>query len=177
MSYKHILRRVNRILQSNINEVVSRLTREEEELREFDEQLRQHDESRSSARSEGTDARTNPSAGTRKGASASSSAQNSTRGGERQHRQSSSDRRSQQHGTTEGKRKPGEKDDAYYFAVLGLTPAARVDEIKRAYKRLMSTYHPDRVASLEADKQARAAEKAKAINEAYQIIRRRRNFT
>ena len=40
----------------------------------------------------------------------------------------------------------------------------------------MSQYHPDRVASLGEDLQRAAVEKAKTINEAYQIIERRRGM-
>lgn len=90
--------------------------------------------------------------------------------------EASSSRSSQSEPHREGKRKPGERDDAYYYAILGLTPSASIDEIKRAYRKLMSQYHPDRVATLSTELQKQASEKAKAINEAYHIIERRRDF-
>lgn len=62
------------------------------------------------------------------------------------------------------------------YAVLGLEPAASVEEIKRAFRALASRHHPDRVAHLGP----RASELAKArfieIQEAYTAIRRERGF-
>jgi hypothetical protein len=81
-----------------------------------------------------------------------------------------------QSGHKEGRRKPGEKDDAYYYGVLGLTTSAAEAEIKKAYRKLMSQYHPDRVATLGEDLQRAASEKAMSINEAYHIIERRMGF-
>jgi curved DNA-binding protein CbpA len=34
-------------------------------------------------------------------------------------------------------------DDYDYYFLLGLTPAASQDDIKRSYRRLMAKYHPD----------------------------------
>jgi DnaJ-domain-containing protein 1 len=76
----------------------------------------------------------------------------------------------------EGKRRPGEKEIDYYFSVLGLTPSASNKELKTAYHKLMSQYHPDRVATLGPELQKSASEKSKAINEAYMIIERRRGL-
>ena len=79
-------------------------------------------------------------------------------------------------GHKEGKHKPGEKDDVFYYRVLGLTPAATEQEIKKAYRDLMRQYHPDKVATLGPELQAAASKKAKEVNEAYHIIERRRGF-
>jgi DnaJ-domain-containing protein 1 len=76
----------------------------------------------------------------------------------------------------EGRHRPGERDDAYYYGVLGLTPDASVEEIRSRYRKLMATYHPDRAATASPEKQREAEEKASAINEAYHIIERRRGF-
>ena len=152
MSYKQIFRRANRILRSTVNDWIDQFTKEEQELADFDEQLRQATQRQSS----GSSSAGRTQGETRRGQSAQD-------GGSRQQR-------------TEGKRKPGEKDDAFYFSVLGLTPSANVDEIKRAYKNLMRKYHPDAVAKLSPREQAAASEKAKAVNEAYHIIERRRGF-
>lgn len=152
MSYKQIIRRANRILRSTVNDWIDQFTKEEQELADFDEQLRQSTQRRSSQ----------------------SSSERRTQGGT--HRGHSSQGDGSRQTRTEGKRKPGEKDDAFYFAVLGLTPSANMDEIKRAYKNLMRKYHPDAVASLTPREQAAASEKAKSINEAYHIIERRRGF-
>jgi hypothetical protein len=77
---------------------------------------------------------------------------------------------------TGGKRKPGEADTAVYMRALGLPPDASNDDIRKAYKKLMWKYHPDRVAGKDPKIQEEAAERAKQINEAYQILRRRFDF-
>lgn len=51
-----------------------------------------------------------------------------------------------------------------YYGVLGLTPQATAQEIKRAYRDLAFRYHPDRC------KEADGAERMKAINEAYAVL-------
>ncbi|HEY4082232.1 MAG TPA: DnaJ domain-containing protein [Burkholderiaceae bacterium] len=52
--------------------------------------------------------------------------------------------------------------------VLDLNDDATVDEIRAAYKRLMSQYHPDKVASLGVELQELAERKSKDITAAYQ---------
>jgi len=157
MSYKQILRRANRILKSTINDVLDQLTKDEKELADFDELLR------NSAAQQSSQPR-------------SATGQRRSAGQEQDSQRAGSQRAGSQQQRTEGRRKPGEKDDTHYFAVLGLPPTAGVDEIKRAYKRLMRKYHPDAVATLSPGEQAAAAERAKLINEAYHIIERRRGF-
>lgn len=144
MSYSQILRRLNRILKSTVNDVIDSFTKDEQDLHDFDEELR-------------NTARQSENAG----------------GGSSQ-----SGRGSGQQGRThrEGRHKPGEADDAVYYAVLGLSPDASEEEIKKAYRNLMRQYHPDKVATLGPDLQAAASKKAKEINEAYHIIERRRGF-
>lgn len=51
--------------------------------------------------------------------------------------------------------------------VLGVTPVASIDEIRAAYKRKMSQYHPDKVASLGEEFMEIAVNKSKEINAAY----------
>ncbi len=62
------------------------------------------------------------------------------------------------------------------YAVLGVRPAASVEEIKRAFRALAARHHPDRAAHLGP----KACELAKArfleIQEAYSAIRRERGF-
>ncbi len=52
--------------------------------------------------------------------------------------------------------------------VLELPADAGLDEIREAYRRLMSQYHPDKVASLGRELRELAEAKSKAISVAYQ---------
>ena len=54
-----------------------------------------------------------------------------------------------------------------YYAALGVSKTASADEVKKAYRRLAREHHPD--LHPEKDK-ARAAEKFKAVNEAYEVL-------
>jgi len=67
-------------------------------------------------------------------------------------------------------------DDAY--AALGVTPEADVDEIKRAYRNLMSENHPDKLAAKGLPESMReiAEERAREINAAYDLIKKARQF-
>ncbi|HLT91143.1 MAG TPA: co-chaperone DjlA [Woeseiaceae bacterium] len=68
-------------------------------------------------------------------------------------------------------------EDAY--AALGVTPSATVAEIKRAYRRLMSQNHPDKLAArgLPESMRALAEERSREINAAYDVIKAARQFT
>jgi molecular chaperone DnaJ len=55
-----------------------------------------------------------------------------------------------------------------YYATLGVSRGASVEEIKKAYRKLAMTYHPDRNPG---DKSAE--HKFKAINEAYDVLKDR----
>jgi hypothetical protein len=155
MSYSQILRRLSRVLKSTVNDVLDNFSQEAKDLHDFDEQLRRA----SGAGDAGREHRSGPSSS---GADPGGSRKSGSQG--------------HSGGRQEGRRKPGERDDAYYFSRLGLTPDASDEVIRKTYRKLMAQYHPDRVATLSADQQAAAVEKAKIVNEAYQIIARRRGI-
>lgn len=54
-----------------------------------------------------------------------------------------------------------------WHEVLNISRTAEIDEIKRAYRSMMSQYHPDKVAALGPELQALCERKAKQINKAY----------
>lgn len=155
MSYSQIFRRINRILKSTINDVVDSFSKDEQELSDFDEELRNAE---------------------RDGADSSSGGRSQSDGGQQRSGSRPGGKSHGSGGRKEGRHKPGERDDAYYFGVLGLTPDAGEAEIKKAYRDLMRQYHPDRVATLGPELQAAASKKSMEINEAYHIIERRRGF-
>jgi DnaJ-class molecular chaperone len=57
------------------------------------------------------------------------------------------------------------------YGVLGLTDEATDAEIDQAYRRLISQYHPDRLAGAAADLRRQAEVKAREVNAAYDRIR------
>jgi curved DNA-binding protein len=54
-----------------------------------------------------------------------------------------------------------------YYEVLGVRRTAKAEDIKRAYRRLARQHHPDLQPAAE---RARAAERFKEINEAYEVL-------
>lgn len=56
------------------------------------------------------------------------------------------------------------------YTVLGVQPGASKEEIKSAYKRLASQYHPDKVQHLGEEFQKLAHEKFVAIQKAYDAL-------
>jgi curved DNA-binding protein len=52
-----------------------------------------------------------------------------------------------------------------YYAIMGVARDASQEEIKRAYRRLASKYHPD------VSKEANAEEKFKEVQEAYEVLK------
>lgn len=57
-----------------------------------------------------------------------------------------------------------------YYDVLGLTPDASDDEIRRAYRELAKLFHPDRHAGAPDDVQYRSQQVMARINEAYRAL-------
>jgi len=60
------------------------------------------------------------------------------------------------------------------YRVFGLTSEASDAEIELAYRRLISQYHPDRLAGAAPELQAQAEAKAREINTAYDRIKQLR---
>jgi DnaJ like chaperone protein len=68
-------------------------------------------------------------------------------------------------------------NDAY--TALGLTPDAGVSDIKRAYRKLMSENHPDKLAARGLPESMRkvAEERARELNAAYDVLKKAREFS
>ncbi len=60
------------------------------------------------------------------------------------------------------------------YKALGLSREASDAEIDQAYRRLMSQYHPDKVAGAAPELREQAEKKAREINAAYDRIREQR---
>lgn len=64
----------------------------------------------------------------------------------------------------------GKNDLESAYRVLGVSPSASDDEVKRAYRRLALEHHPDKVAALGEDVRRAAEKKFQQINEAKERI-------
>lgn len=62
------------------------------------------------------------------------------------------------------------------YAVLGLTAGASEREIKRAYRKLISQHHPDKLGDVPEALKRRAEERAREINAAYERIKSERGL-
>lgn len=62
------------------------------------------------------------------------------------------------------------------YKILGISPSATDDEVKKAYRKMAIKYHPDKVATLGEEVQKAAEEKFKAISQAYEAICKERGI-
>jgi DnaJ like chaperone protein len=62
------------------------------------------------------------------------------------------------------------------YAVLGITRKASDAEVKRAYRKLISQHHPDKLGNVPDELKRRAEERARDINAAYEKIHAERGF-
>ena len=65
-------------------------------------------------------------------------------------------------------------DNAY--SILGVTKTATNDEIKKAYRKIIKKYHPDKLIDVGEDVIKMAKDKFQAVQEAYQKIKLKRGF-
>ncbi|MFV0375801.1 MAG: TerB family tellurite resistance protein [Mangrovibacterium sp.] len=62
------------------------------------------------------------------------------------------------------------------YKILEIEPGASVDDIKKAYRKMAVKYHPDKVSYLGEDFQNAAKEKFQKVNEAYEQLKKEKNF-
>jgi len=74
-------------------------------------------------------------------------------------------------GSSQARGSVNEKSEAY--AVLGVTPQDSKADIKKAYRRLMSQHHPDKLVSkgLPEEMIKVATEKSQKIRDAYDLLK------
>jgi len=62
------------------------------------------------------------------------------------------------------------------YVVLGIDRTANERDIKRAYRKLMSQHHPDKLGDVPDELKRRAEERAREINAAYERVKAERGF-
>ena len=62
------------------------------------------------------------------------------------------------------------------YVVLGIERSANERDIKRAYRKLMSQHHPDKLGDVPDELKRRAEERAREINAAYERVKAERGF-
>ena len=68
------------------------------------------------------------------------------------------------------------KNTKGFYEILGVNKKQTNDEIKAAYRKMATKYHPDKVSHLGEDFAKFAEEKFKSINDAYQQIKKERGI-
>jgi DnaJ like chaperone protein len=62
------------------------------------------------------------------------------------------------------------------YKILGIDANASDDEVKKAYRKMAISFHPDKVAQMGEEYQKGAKEKFQQIQDAYEAIKKRRGF-
>ena len=60
------------------------------------------------------------------------------------------------------------------YAILGVSSSDNMETIEQAYRRMISEYHPDRVANAASEIRDLAERRAREINTAYETIQQQR---
>ena len=68
---------------------------------------------------------------------------------------------------------PENRESLDPYQTLGVDPGAGQDEIRQAYRRLAAQYHPDKAAHLGEELRLLAEQKFKAIQAAYDTLRKK----
>ena len=68
------------------------------------------------------------------------------------------------------------KDTTASYKILEITSDATDDKVKRAYRKMATKFHPDKVHHLGEEFQKMAEEKFKSVNDAYQKIKKERSM-
>lgn len=68
------------------------------------------------------------------------------------------------------------KDTDAAYKILEISPDVSDQEVKKAYRKMAIKYHPDKVSHLGEDFQKSAKEKFQKVNEAYETIKKQRDF-
>lgn len=67
-------------------------------------------------------------------------------------------------------------DANWAYKALEIEPSATNDEVKKAYRKMAMKYHPDKVNELGEEVKKSATEKFRAINEAYESLKKQRGM-
>ena len=62
-----------------------------------------------------------------------------------------------------------------WYKILGLTPDATDSEVKKAYRKMATKYHPDKLIGVSEDIKKLAEEKFLAVKESYEQIMKRKS--
>ena len=68
------------------------------------------------------------------------------------------------------------RDTLSDYKILGINKTATDNDIKKAFRTMATKYHPDKVGHLGDELRVLAEEKFKAVNDAYQNIKKERSF-